>query len=461
MNDDDLRRALALIDERRFAEAIDLAADAATFSPIDYPVLPTEFDDAPSSVARALALQWCLQDQQVVDLLEPVVEATPDQALAWLVLGTAWFWRIGTDDARPGRALECMQRAAELAPEDPFAASGLGLAQAVEGRRKAALVAFERAAALAPDSWLHAQRLAEHLAAAGKTGRAREWAARSTELAAGRSSGWLLLGQLLAETEERAEALECFDRALAIDPSSSEALEGKVELLRQDPDAESQRALVEALRDLLDRLPEHQQHFHDDRWRLLGRAHEALGEEAEARAAFDRAEELATRSLAEQERKEAFRSFWTSIRKGDRAGVDAGLAAAFDLAEHDPTGDRDPVHAAVRSSKGKTAIVDLLIAHGLPVDRPDGTGQTPLMSAASKGYATLVERLLSAGANPSHRDRSGGSALHLAARAGKRSACVALLEGGADPSILDGRGKTPQELAEGAGRKALAKLLGT
>ena len=83
MNDDDLRRALALIDERRFAEAIDLAADAATFSPIDYPVLPTEFDDAPSSVARALALQWCLQDQQVVDLLEPVVEATPDQALAW------------------------------------------------------------------------------------------------------------------------------------------------------------------------------------------------------------------------------------------------------------------------------------------------------------------------------------------------------------------------------------------
>ena len=71
------------------------------------------------------------------------------------------------------------------------------------------------------------------------------------------------------------------------------------------------------------------------------------------------------------------------------------------------------------AAEGDTAMVDILIAHGVTgsIDIPGtGEGTTPLGAAAIRGHIAIVERLLAAGADPDAVDCDGFSALERARR---------------------------------------------
>jgi hypothetical protein len=107
-----------------------------------------------------------------------------------------------------------------------------------------------------------------------------------------------------------------------------------------------------------------------------------------------------------------------------------------------------PLRAA--ASKGDTARVSALLAHGLPVDGADPGGRTALMLAAQQGRAEAVRLLLSKGANPGLRDKTGFTAWGLAtfSPAGHRNHAAALsaLPQPHRPRVVVNAGWTPVHL---------------
>jgi ankyrin repeat protein len=71
-----------------------------------------------------------------------------------------------------------------------------------------------------------------------------------------------------------------------------------------------------------------------------------------------------------------------------------------------------PLHTAARV--GSTAIAQLLLAAGAPVDAKDGLGRTPLWVAAENGSADVAALLLAAGATARTSDAGGVSAYDIA-----------------------------------------------
>jgi ankyrin repeat protein len=72
------------------------------------------------------------------------------------------------------------------------------------------------------------------------------------------------------------------------------------------------------------------------------------------------------------------------------------------------------------ASKGYTAIVDMLLKQGSPVDARATDGSTALMWAARKGNIDTVKLLLKNGADPGARDGKGRTALDYAAEKGQK-----------------------------------------
>jgi len=70
-------------------------------------------------------------------------------------------------------------------------------------------------------------------------------------------------------------------------------------------------------------------------------------------------------------------------------------------------------------------VVDLLLAHGAPLNDADNRGRTALMIAAELGYLTTVDLLLKRGADPTLKDRDGKTALDLAKNAEVRERLAA------------------------------------
>ncbi len=109
---------------------------------------------------------------------------------------------------------------------------------------------------------------------------------------------------------------------------------------------------------------------------------------------------------------------------------------------------------------GRTEIVRLLIASGMPVDARDDAGFTPLDLAALQGNGETVDSLLVGGArvdvaNPG----SGATPLGEAAAKGNATGVAALLRAGADPARKDSDGLTPFENAVSGGHLEAARLL--
>ena len=76
-------------------------------------------------------------------------------------------------------------------------------------------------------------------------------------------------------------------------------------------------------------------------------------------------------------------------------------------------------------------MVQLLLAHGAPVDARSRSGTTALMLASSCGHAEAVRALLNVGADQAVRNAKGVTALEYARRKG-HGAVAALLACGGD-----------------------------
>lgn len=101
-------------------------------------------------------------------------------------------------------------------------------------------------------------------------------------------------------------------------------------------------------------------------------------------------------------------------------------------------------------------FIEWLVAQGLDVNEPDGSGITPLGSQArtaaiypetSTQYPGKVRLLLSLGADPNQRSASVGGGettpLHIAALNGAGATVTTLLEYSAEVDALDSEGRTP------------------
>ena len=68
--------------------------------------------------------------------------------------------------------------------------------------------------------------------------------------------------------------------------------------------------------------------------------------------------------------------------------------------------------------KGRTTVVQTLLAQGVSVNAQTVSGKTPLMAAAYKGYSDIVQVLISNGADANAKDKRGDTAIKVATRSG-------------------------------------------
>ena len=80
-----------------------------------------------------------------------------------------------------------------------------------------------------------------------------------------------------------------------------------------------------------------------------------------------------------------------------------------------------PLDSALQEAarKGRTSLLNDLLARGAPLDAADAEGRTPLMLATIYNHPEMVQRLLAAGANVALVDHSGSTALAHARRLGR------------------------------------------
>ena len=88
-------------------------------------------------------------------------------------------------------------------------------------------------------------------------------------------------------------------------------------------------------------------------------------------------------------------------------------------------------------------MVDLLLAHGAPIDARNLAGATALYFAAEGGHVLAAQRLMERGADVKFTGRSGISLVAAAAYAGSDAIVEALLAHGADERMPDDTGKPP------------------
>jgi ankyrin repeat protein len=104
-------------------------------------------------------------------------------------------------------------------------------------------------------------------------------------------------------------------------------------------------------------------------------------------------------------------------------------------------------------------MVDLLLAHGAPIDARNLAGATALYVAAEGSHAAVVQRLIEHGADVKLTGRSGISPVAAAAYAGNDSIVEALLDHGADERVPDETGKPPVVYAAAGARIEIVRRL--
>ncbi len=113
-----------------------------------------------------------------------------------------------------------------------------------------------------------------------------------------------------------------------------------------------------------------------------------------------------------------------------------------------------PLHWAVFFNQRE--IAELLLASGIEVNAPSGTGDIPLHMARSPGMARL---LISKGASVNARNQRGETPLFVALRFGKNDLITLLIHHGASVNARDNHGSTPLHRTAREGAREMAELL--
>nr|MDT0252022.1 ankyrin repeat domain-containing protein [Endozoicomonas sp.] len=154
---------------------------------------------------------------------------------------------------------------------------------------------------------------------------------------------------------------------------------------------------------------------------------------------------LSDKSTAEKMTPEAL---YKAAESGDVDRVKLFLRAGLDPDNYMP--GRTPLGVAV--AKGHSQVVNVLINHGVNLNKRDFAGWTSLMDAAHRGYRDIVVELLQADADPDIKVNSKCSdkstALLFAASRGHLDVIRELLAYGADPDIANKCGTTALFYAE-------------
>jgi ankyrin repeat protein len=104
-------------------------------------------------------------------------------------------------------------------------------------------------------------------------------------------------------------------------------------------------------------------------------------------------------------------------------------------------------------------MVDLLLAHGAPIDARNLAGATALYFAAEGGHTPVAQRLIERGADVKLAGRSRISPVAAAAYAGNDAIVEALLAAGADARAPDETGKPPIVYAAAGAQLDIVKRL--
>jgi hypothetical protein len=121
------------------------------------------------------------------------------------------------------------------------------------------------------------------------------------------------------------------------------------------------------------------------------------------------------------------------------------------------SGDTVAMDAAL--NEGRAGAVLKLLNAGIPVDRRDPGGETPLFDAAVRGQFGLATALLDRGANPNARNKARATPLVVAVGHGQLDLARLLLDRGASVNASNQEGRTSLMLAAMGGRTALVQLL--
>ena len=148
-------------------------------------------------------------------------------------------------------------------------------------------------------------------------------------------------------------------------------------------------------------------------------------------------------------------SYGNRLESGDlaqlRSWLDDGLDPNY-LADRIGTG------LMIAAWHGNIPMMELLVARGADVNRPNDLGEHALMHASWRGQAAAVKWLLEHGARVNGEPLQW-SALHYAVFAGQREAATLLLERGADINARSTNGSSVLMMAVYEGHEDLVRLL--
>ena len=182
-------------------------------------------------LARASAMLDVRRFGEASELLARVVSAEPESSRAWCLMARA---HLGAD--RYSEAVSAANRAAALDPADEWPHRLASNALVHLGRYPDSLRAAYQACQLAPSYWQTHVCVAQAALAAQRLDVATEAAARARRLAPNEPDVHFLSGKVSLARSDLAGAREHQERALALDPGHSGAMNelGRIRLRRHD-----------------------------------------------------------------------------------------------------------------------------------------------------------------------------------------------------------------------------------